>query len=192
MSLDAIMTALAEYVQQVLVDECDRPAPDRVLRYFGHGVPQDCCTEAGVLSVAWDRGFPSESFPTDAAGRQKECSASPTYALSIFYDTCWKAPEVDVSGVGLIDSTWDADAAMLARTADCVARWLLRFSCGKVNEDTTTEDVVEKADALAATLSAGCSESFAFREVVPIGPGGSCARLIWRVYAGPRSEAALS
>lgn len=186
------MTALAEYVGQVLVDECERPAPDRVLRYFGGGVPQDCCTEKGVLSVAWDRGFPSETFPTDASGRARGCASRPIFVLSIYYDVCWNAPEANASGIDLLDSEWDGDAAMLADVAECVARWLIRAECGKVTDQNTTDDVVTKYAALVSAIHEGCEDSFRFREVVPVGPGGSCARLVWRVYAGPRSEAAIS
>lgn len=169
------MTAVAEYVGDTLVNVCDRPAPDRVLRYFGTtGLPQDVqCSPDGVLSVAWDRGWGTKNFPAEDSQRGAICPGFPTYLLAIRYDVCWKAPTITKAGVVILeDAQWDADAAMLADVADCVARALLRLGCPPA------------ATPFAEAVLAECRlNSWAYRDVVP-SLGGGAARLTWRAFAG--------
>lgn len=180
MSLPGLMSALVEYVGDVLVNECDRQVPERVLRYFGRaGLPQDCCTERGVLSVTWDRGWGSQEFPADAVQRTgNPCPGYPVYELVIRYDTCWNVPKKASSGVTLLDDEWDEDAAELAATADCVARALLRLPCAE-----------QGALGQAVLAQLADPERIKLREVATGGPLGGCARLVWRVYAAPSAPA---
>lgn len=179
MSLSGVMTALAEYVGDELVNTCDRPAPDRVLRYFGTaGLPQDCCTEKGVLSVSWSRGAASKNFPQES--REVPCPGKPLYTLEVRYDVCWPVPNVDANGIDIIDDAWDELAAVLSDVADCVARALLRISC--------RDQQTEKGAALIEALH--CND-FVYRDVVPQ-IGGGCARLTWTVLSGVRLESAAS
>lgn len=178
MSLSALLTTVAEYVGQVLVDDCDRPAPDRVLRYFGtDGLPSSCCTENGVLSVAWE--------PSSRGRSDEPCPPPPSYLLAIYYDVCWKLPDASaVAGIEIVDDDWDATAAMLADVADCVARGLNRLKCDNPPVGT-------KAQAVLAELRGGpgaAQSSWSYAGVTPK-ILGSCARLVWRVYCDPRSAA---
>lgn len=179
MSLSALLTAVVEYVGDELVNTCDRPAPGRVLRYFGTaGLPQDLgCDSDGVLSISFDRGYPSEAFPADSSSRPPSCTAFPVYVVAIRYDVCWTEPEIDPDGITLIDDTWDADAAMLSDVADCIARALIHLTCG-----TATS---EKAQAVV-DAARGCDKGLAYKEVVP-SVGGGAARIVWRMFLGPKS-----
>lgn len=184
MSLSAVTTALAEYVADVLVNECDRPIPGRILRYWGiEGVPQDwACDDNGVLSVAVDRGFASKEFPIDSATRPEPCAGMPAYVVAIRYDICWKVVKASKTGLELYDEQHDADSAMLMDIADSIMRALLRLQCKGIENDNL------KAKAVVETLRQTNDLALRFREVVP-SKTGSSARLTWRVYCGPSNEA---
>jgi len=171
------MTALAEYVGDVLVNDCGQPVPDRVLRYHGT-LPDDCCTEPGVLAVSWSEGRAATEFPTSAASMKNDpCASIPIYTITIRYRVCWPVPDVDESGVQLLDAEWDATAAMLADVADCVARGLLLLKCGA---PTAPVDPL-----VAAVLDQVARGWLRFVDVSPSVPAGGCAGVLWRLYAAP-------
>lgn len=178
MSSSALMTALLEYVGDVMVNECGLdPGPERVLRYHGaRGMPQDCCSEDGYLVASWAREWGSANFPNQARG-ENGCSALPALQYELRYVVCWPVPPVSTSGVQPIDDRWDEKAAELADVADCVSRALIRLACSTVADDPLRDAVLEQVR---------CNQ-FTFVEAVPIDPGGSCAGVLWRVYAGLRS-----
>jgi len=176
MSLSMLMTTLAEYVGDVLVNDCGAPAPDRVLRYHG-AIPADCCTENGTLAVSWNDGFGSQDFPNNGANaKAAPCSAIPLYSLSIRYRVCWPVPEANANGVELIDPQWDGVAAQLADVADCVSRALLSLAC------TTPAPLDSFQRAVLANVSRGWLR---FVDVAPILPLGGCAGVLWRMSAAP-------
>lgn len=155
-------TALAEFVGDVLVNDCGRPVPDRVLRYHGT-LPNDCCTDNGVLAVSWNTITPQGT----------ECSAFPQAEVRLRYVVCWPVAEVDERGVTVDDATWDQRAAMLADVADCVTRGLLGLSC--------SDD-----DPLAQAVAAATVGRIRFLAAEPITPQGGCAGVQWRLTAGVR------
>lgn len=175
-----MLTALAEFVADELVD-AGREPPDRSLRYFGtDGMPQDCCTENGVLSVSFERGFPSDVFPSEST--KHPCPGKPVYHLVVRLDVCWPKPDVGPQGVVVtdtMDDAWDAAAAELSDAADHVFRALLVLVCA---DHPATE-------AGAALLATCRDKAFAAREV-SAKISADCARITWRVYAGPRTGAA--
>lgn len=180
MTLSAVLTAAVEFVSAEW-QEAGRPAPDRALRYFGtDGMPQDCCTENGVLSITWERGFSSDSFPAESSNAKHPCPGLPVYVLAVRFDTCWAKPEVGPQGVIIsddIDTAWDTKAAQLSDAADHVYRAFLRLACGDAEGD--------HVDALLATVR---SKSISPREVVAK-INADCARITWRINAGPRAGA---
>lgn len=186
MSFSGLLTSVAEYVGETLVDDCGRPPPTRVLRYHGTaGLPWDCCTDDGILSVGWDQEFVSDPFPSQWRG-SSDGPGVMAAALTVRYVVCWTAPEVNgtTGRLVLTDAVYDrfdATTAMLAEVADCVGRALLRLNCA-----APTSDV--QLDVLAAS---GCNR-FAYQNVVPTGPQGSCAGLLWRAYAGVVPGGSLS
>lgn len=177
MSFASLLTALTEYVGDVLVNDCGLPVPDRVLRYHGT-LPDDCCSEAGTLSASWALGVATVDFPASAASQKADpCTQIPLYTVSMRYKTCWPVPEVNENGVELIDEQWDAKASMLADTADCVARSLIHLGCrqpGMVADPLTV--------AVQAQLARGWLR---YIDVTPSVPLGGCAGLVWRMYASP-------
>lgn len=178
MSLSMLMTAIAEYVGDVLVNDCRVPVPDRVLRYHGP-IPADCCTENGVLAVSWNDGYATQEFPANAANaKAAPCSAVPLYSLSIRYRTCWPVPDVDTNGVQLIDPEWDTAAALLADVADCVARALVALSCDQ-QQGVVLDPFVR---AVHEQVVRGWLR---FTDVSPILPLGGCAGVLWRMTAAP-------
>lgn len=184
MSLPGAMTAYAEFVAQVLVSECGRNPPTRVLRYFGErGLPQDCCTTDGVLSVTTWNGWATETFPNDAGGRASEsCSSRPVYPLRADLDVCWRQPKVSSSGIEILDDAWDADAAELAATLDCVARAIM------CPDKCAAEASRDKWAAYLEELVNGRDTTTAFVSARVVGPSGGCVRLSWLVYASPARE----
>lgn len=182
MSFSGLLTALTEYVGDVLVNDCGRPAPAKVTRYFGtQGLPQDCCDARGVLSTSWDEGWASEKFPQKTVLSGSGCTGMPVYTVAIRYDVCWTPPSKVGGGLYLPMDTWDTDAAMLADTADCVARALIRLACGGAEGAF--------ADAVRA---AARGNAVAYVNVVPNAHPGSCARLTWHLYCGPLEETPIS
>lgn len=173
MSLSGVLTALIEYVGQVLVDDCGRPTP-RVLRY--HGVmPHDCCTDDGFLVGSWERLYPSTSFPNQTATGAVPCPGIPVAVLNLRYVVCWPVPPVSENGVTLIDDAWDAQAAMLADVADCVTRGLMRALCAP---PPVTDPL-----ATALMLAVG-RDRLRLIEATPIPAQGGCAGVQWRLYSG--------
>lgn len=173
MSLSGLLTAVADYVADVLVNECGRPVPDRVFRYHGRA-PQDCCTDAGVLDVSWDRLFPSTSFPT-AAGGSEPCPGAPVTPLTVRYTVCWPVPELQPTVLNVDFAGYDALAAELADVADCVSRWLLDLSCDPFLEDPYVAAIFDHAPRGRVRLV----------ESSPILPAGGCAGVQWRLNAAP-------
>lgn len=184
MSLSGLMTALAEYVGDSIVNDCGRPPPDRVLRY--HGVlPHDCCTDNGFLAVNWFTEYASTTFPVAATGSGDPCTGLPVAEMRLRYVVCWSEPEVTQQGVTINDeqdATWDVTAGMLAEVADGVSRALLRLTC-----DVSVDDL-----ALAVVREVGAPSRLRFVACDPITPLGGCAGVQWRLYCGVRSAGAVS
>lgn len=178
MSLSAVLTALAEFVGTEWAAATGAPA-DRSLRYIGtDGMPQDCCTENGVLSVTFDRGYPSDTFPSEAASSKHPCPGLPVYVLVARMDVCWPKPGVGPQGVevnDVNDTAYDTKAAALSDAADQVFRALLTVNCGAT-----------PSEAGAALLATVRNNAFSAREV-SAKITGDCVRITWRVYAGPRT-----
>lgn len=173
MGFPELLGAVAEYVSDSIVNDCDRPVPDRVLRYHGP-IPHDCCTENGFLAVSWERVVPSDE-------RNTPCPGPPKTTIAMRYVVCWPIPDVGTGGVRLIDDSWDQRAAMLADVQDCVTRALIRLSCANTGDALWTE-----------VLSETVCNAFRFTEAVPIPPGGGCAGVLWRASVGVRGGSAAS
>lgn len=189
MSLPGLLTAYAEYIADVLVNECGRPVPDRLLRYHTRA-PDDLCSDAGSLAVWWDAGVPTNNFPQSAAGAAgPPCGVMPMYTLTARYVVCWPAPE-DTGDpeqpVELLDTEWDATAAMLAGVADCVTRFLIRLGC------TTSRNEPWSTPAGRALVAQCARQSFRFTSASPTIPGGTCAGVEWTCYAAPKAPAPVS
>lgn len=174
MSLANVETALLNYVGDVLVNTCDRPVPDRVLRYHGT-LPHDCCTPNGFLVSSWERRYRSARFPN--ATPEANCQGVPVGIVVLRYVVCWPLPEVGTDGVRPIDDSWDDQAAMLASVADCVEASLVRLGCGGVVTDELAQAVVSLTGR----------EGIRYIETTPIVPLGGCAGVQWRLYARLRS-----
>lgn len=172
MSLSGLLTAVGEYVGDTLVNECGRPAPE-VLRYHGT-LPNDCCTDDGVLSVSWEREQAFLKFPASSAGAAEPCPGLPMVRLIVRYVVCWPVPDVLAeSGTVLDYPGWDLRAATLADVADCVTRALIRLQCSPPDGPF--------ADAVVAAAG---RDRFRFVESTPILPGGGCAGVRWHADAG--------
>ena len=181
MSFSGLLTALAEYVGDVLVNDCGRPIPDRVLRYHGV-IPDDCCTDAGTLAVSWVIGTASSTFGTGlAAAPADPCVSMPTYTVAIRYRVCWPLPEAEGP---LLDPQWDETAAMLADTADCVTRALAALAC----EARSPGDADPLMEAVWAMLSR--RQWLRLVDVSASVPLGGCAGVVWRLLVAPRAGAA--
>jgi hypothetical protein len=177
-SLPAILSSLAEYLGDVLVNECGQPVPDRVLRYHGN-LPADQCCDNGTLSVSWAEGHATDTFPVTAVNRLNDpCAAAPVFTLVARYMICWPVPEVDTGGVNVTpvqDQDYDAVAQRLEQVAEGVARALIRLECPAATQDS-----------VAVGLVAGSVRGWLrFIDVTPILPSGGCAGVQWRVYASP-------
>jgi len=183
MSLSGLMTALAEYVGDALVNDVGRPPPDRILRYHGL-LPHDCCTDNGFLAVNWQQEFVSMTFPVQATGSADNCSGRPVAEIRLRYVVCWEAPAAGPGGVVVSDeqdTRWDTTAGMLAEVADGVTRALLRVTC-----DLPT-------DELGRAVVEACGRGWLrFVSADPILPDGTCAGVQWRLYCGVRSAGAVS
>jgi hypothetical protein len=171
MSLAAVETALAEFVGDVLVNDCGRPVPDRVLRYHGT-LPHDCCTEDGFLVVSWNVLTPQ--------GGTDQCAGWPQAELRVRYVVCWPTVDVSPSGVEIDDAGWDEQAAMLADVAHCVTVALMSVTCDD--------------DPFATTLMATTvNRQLRLVATEPITPQGGCAGVQWRLtYALRGYEASAS
>lgn len=174
MSLDAALTAYAELIGDTLVNGCGAPEPSRVLRYHGHGVPDDIScdgTDTGILSVWWDTMLPGST--------RDPCQGVPSVYLHARWVICWKLAQADSGGITLEDATWDTDAALLAAAAECVARALLRLSCGIPPVPVDGEDeAVAKARALVTLAQ---NRKVEFVSAAPVGVSGGIAGVEWTV-----------
>lgn len=166
MSLSTLLTAVNEYVGDVLVNDCGRPEPDRQLSYHGR-LPHDCCTTNGFLVTSWESGRSSGD----------PCGGPPVYIVTIRYVVCWDVPEVGTTGVQITDaqdSTWNNDALMLADVADCVGRSLLDLTCAPA----------PPLDVLAAAVQSEAPyRTLRLVGVSPIVPLGGCAGVQWQLEA---------
>lgn len=180
MSFSTVLVALAEYAGDVLVNDCGRPVPARVLAYHGR-MPDDCCPANGTLGVYWTDGRVSP-------GRDLPCGGPPEFTIGIRYTTCWSEPEVDEGGVVIDqaqDEQWNSDALMLADVADCMTRALTRLLC-----DTTPPPLDDPfATAVLAEL---VNRSARFQDVTPILPSGGCAGVLWRLIVSVRNPVVAS
>jgi hypothetical protein len=173
-SLGMLMTGIVEYVGDVIVNDCGRPVPDRMLRYHGT-IPSDCCPANGLLAVNWGDGRASESFGSSSGTQQNDpCAARPVYQIQLRYKTCWPVPDADQSGVVLIDPEWDETAAMLADVADCVTRALIALTCGAVSDAFTR-----------AVRDQTAGRWLRYAATTPILPLGGCAGVLWTLTAAP-------
>jgi hypothetical protein len=164
-ALSDVLTGVAEYIGDVLVNDCGMPAPGRVLRYHGHAVPDEVqCDETGILSVWWEPFLE----PRVATG-STPCLGYPVVTIAARWVRCWQPPEVDQDGVTLVDPTWDADAAELADAAECVARGLMALDCAPDRDDPF----------VAALLEVG--RRYRFTGASPAGVGGGVAGVVWRL-----------
>lgn len=178
MSLSTLLTALNEYVGDVLVNDCDRPEPDLMFSYHGRP-PDDCCTDAGTLSTFWALGSVSP-------GRETPCGGPPEFTIHIRYTTCWSIPKAGQSGVVVDDAQaarWNADALMLADVADCVTRSIVALLCA----EGTSEDPL-----VAAITDELVNRSARFQDTTPILPLGGCAGVLWRLIASVRNPVVVS
>jgi hypothetical protein len=172
-SLSLLLTALNEYVGDVIANDCGRPPPSRQLSYHGR-LPHDCCTDAGFLVTNWESGKPDPAA--------QPCAGLPSYVINVRYVVCWSMPEVGTSGVEITDAqdtTWNNDALMLADVADCVARALIGLTC-------TDDPFASMVIALSR------KQGLRYTGVSPIVPLGGCAGVQWQLDAPVRSGPAIS
>lgn len=180
MSLSVLETAVNEYIGQILVDECARPEPDRVLRYHGEP-PNLCCSQDGMLATWWENLYTSASFPNNTT-TATPCQGPVTTVIATKYVVCW--PKLNVSsqgGITLPDAEHDATAAMLADVGECVMRALLALTCDP-----------ERSDPFVAAVLAQTGKLLRFADCVPLAPRGLCAGVKWRLYAAVAVPLALS
>lgn len=181
MSLSTLMTALIEYVGDVIVNDCGRPIPDRLLSYQGV-IPDDCCSESGLLAASWADGRPVVKFPAQLASSEPDvCAAAPVYTISIRYRVCWPVPELNDDGIEVNpvqDAKYNEVASMLADVADCVARELISLSCvaGGSTPDPFAQAVLDNVSPRKWLRYVDAQAERAL---------GGCTGVTWRVYAAP-------
>lgn len=172
-----LLTAWAEFLGDRLVNVCGQDAPDRVLRYHGGPPPDDAGCD-NVLSVWWD-----PPLTLTGTSREQPCGGPLTATIGARWTRCWKIPEASKSGLIRDDVRWDADAAILADVAECVASEIVGLQCAPKtgNADPFVQAVL---DRIASLSFAGAN---------PYGPGGGSAGVLWRatvkIRATSRSEA---
>lgn len=173
MSLSGLLTAIDEYVGDVLVTDLGRPSP-RVLRY--HGImPHDCCDDAGFLVSSWE---PMRPTP----GSQDPCQFS-LVTLNVRYVTCWPAADVDAqTGVVINTDQWDTPSAVFADVALAVTRALIRLGC----QPDMTDPFV------AAVFAHTGRTGVIWQDTAPIPALGLCAGVQWRAVASVRGETPAS
>lgn len=173
MSLATLMTALVEYAADVIQNDCDRPAPDRVLRYH-NDLPHFCCTDNGVVSISWANLYGSQSFPANNQG--DPCGAMLVTTIALKYLWCY--PVVDRRSWATDENfaLFDERAAVLADVAECVTRGLLTLSC-----DPDLGDPY-----VAAVVAAAGQKRVRLIEAAPLAVLGGCTGVRWRLYAGVR------
>lgn len=169
MTLAAALTAYAELVGDVLVNDLEQPEP-RVLRYHGHAPPAEVQCGDGILSVWW---APSLT-PKVSSG---DCQGFPVATLHARYVICWKLAEANNDGITLFDASWDRDAALLAEIAEAVTRVLLRLNC-------PAGEVTDEEKALRALATSG---RVTFVQCVPVGALSDTAGVEWVVELGLRA-----
>ena len=175
MTLSLTENALLEFVGDVITNECARPIP-AVWRYHSHGLPDDCCTDDGVLSIYWERFNFSNRIPGTSAASIEPCAGVPYVALALRYVVCWPVPQVTGSGAVVPYAAADETAAMLADVAECVSLALVRVICDPIDHDELS------AGVHARTMQ----DTVRFVESVPVSPSGGCAGVLWRLTLAPR------
>lgn len=176
MSLADALTAYAELVGDVLVNDCEIDAPSRVLRFHGHAPPDDLDCGKGILAVWW--------APTITPTKLGNCEGPPVVTLHARWVRCWKIPEVDNGGVTLYDTSWDADAAELADAAECVSRALIQLSCAGPGQSGS--------QFVRAFLAFAVQGKATFVSAAPVGASGGVAGVEWIVTFGLRAETRTS
>jgi hypothetical protein len=176
MSLSGLLTAVNEYVGDVIVNDCGRPTPSRQLSYHGR-LPHDCCTADGFLVTSWESGRPGNG--------DSPCGGPPVYTLTLRYVVCWSVPDADEGGVDISDAqdaTWNNDALMLADVADCVGRSLTDLTCSSAPVDPM----------IAAILRLAPQRSLHYVGASPIVPLGGCAGVQWQLTAAVANGPVIS
>lgn len=174
MSLSALLNAVVEYAGDVLVNDCGRPEPDRMLRYHGN-LPHDCCSDAGFLAIHWTDGRLNDP--------KNPCAGRPAVTLILRYVICWPEPDL-VEGLPVITDAYDTQvntkAGMLADVEDCMARALVRLGCERPAPNDPNVDAY-----VAAVWRNVAGTSLAFSSASPILPSGKCAGVEWRLSVAP-------
>lgn len=180
MSLADVTSETVAFVADVLVNDCGRPEPDRMLTY--HGVlPHDCCTEDGLLVASWSSLVLTTAFPS-SGGPAAPCAGTLAATIAVRYVVCWKVPEVSESGVVLEDTYWNATAMMLADVADCVTRAFARLQCAPPEPESPG----------ALLIAATGRDRLRFVEASPIAVSGGCAGVQFRLNAGSHAPVVIS
>lgn len=170
MGLADVLTAYANLVSDVLVNDCGAPLPGRILRYHGPAPDDMECSTDGILSVWWDDL--NDSDP-------KHCAGVPQVVLGARWVRCWKQAEVDQGTMTLFDETWDADAALFADSAECVARVLMQLACvSKVPGSVNDDKMRALLDIIRAPVFLGARRH---------GPQSNAAGVDWRLRVGLRA-----
>ena len=167
MALADTLTAFAEIVADSIVNDAGQPVPTRVVRYYGHALPDDYgCEGDGVLSVWWPG-------PITAERPDQDCPGAPTLTLSARYTRCWQLPQVQQKSTTMFYDEWDAEAGVLSDVAEQVARRLMRLNC---DQPPSGFDA-----ALLALL-----RTPRFLDATPAGPLGGVAGVEWRINGALR------
>lgn len=175
MSLSTLLTSVAEYVGDQLVNGCCLAVPDRVIRYHGP-IPHDCCSDSGFIAVSWERQYASAQFPVETSTQTSPCAGPMAVVVSVRFVKCWQIPDVDENGVRLADDTWDADAATLADISDCISRALIALACNPDRSDPFVDAVMDHTDPPGSM-----TPSVRFLEAKVIADQGGCAGVEWRL-----------
>lgn len=175
MSLGVLLSAYADYIEQAIQDDAGQKEPDRVLRYHGGPAPDDCCTEAGVVSVWWKPLQATTDFPVPLTFKGKLDGALPLVTLHARFATCWTVPEVSPGGVLPEDPACDAEASRLALIAEGVTEALWRLSCSPVGGPLWQEILGETGCGLFRFKQADTGD---------MSRAGGCASVTWECSAG--------
>jgi len=169
MGVSALTTAIVEYVADQLNANRDREL-DRVLRYHGaQGLPEDCVSENGTLSINVVNEYLTDAFPVQAGARSGVGASRPAIEVHVRFFMCWPQTKIDGKLVEVDDDEWDARSADLQEVADIGTRALLRV-------------MEPKGDVAAILAETGCRK-FRFVDCRPTGPRGFAAGWVWRCYA---------
>ena len=148
------------------------------MRRYHNTLPDDCCTDDGILSVSWSEAHVTSRFPTGG----NDCAGAPVATIRLRYVVCWPIPDTSGDGIVIDYDATDATTARLADVADCVLRALDRLTCNP-----------DPADPLsAAVLRQIPARWFQTLDVTPLPNLGGCTGVSWRLYAGVRTAAVMS